>query len=192
MRILTVSLALVTLGGIFPWEMTKAQEGGIMSVIESILQKIEELSAQVKDLSESFTAQTQQIAELKQQLERLQSLAEQLEPLLNRWPEVEGALSQIASLQSKLGSLQSALNELKRRVGSGTSTSRDPRVDALQAQLNDLERKLTERDEAIASLQGELKAAKAVNWGTLGAVVLLLLWQLGQLLAGRSRAVGPH
>jgi chromosome segregation ATPase len=109
---------------------------------------------------------------------------------LDRWPEVEQALSAVRSLQSHLSELQGTLEELKRQVGTARSNP-DPRVDALQAQLTALEQQLTERNEAIVTLQGELRGLRTLNWGMLSAVLLLFFWQLGQLLR-RSQAASIH
>ena len=194
MRIVTIGLVALLVLGPLGAISAQAQEGGILSLIESILQKIEELSGQVQDLSEKLSAQTQQLTALKEQLDQLKPLAAQLaelqgqfQPLLDRWPEVEQALSTVRSVQSRLSGLQGALEELKRQAGAARSNP-DPRVDALQAQLNALEQQLTERNEAVAALQGELKGLRTLSWGMLAAVLLLFLWQLGQLLTRRSQA----
>ena len=193
MRIVTIGLVALVLGPLGAMS-AQAQEGGLASLIESILQKIEELSGQVQDLREKFSAQTEQLTALKEQLDRLKPLAAQLaelqgrfEPLLDRWPEVEQALSTVRSVQSRLSGLQSALEELKRQAGAARSNP-DPRVDALQAQLNALEQQLTERNEAVATLRGELKGLRTLTWSMLAAVLLLFLWQLGQLLTRRPQA----
>lgn len=184
-----VILGLVVLWGVSPWPApVQAQEGGVLQLIESILQKLEELSGQIQDLRAKFSAQTQQFTELKGQLEQLKPLAaqlagfqEQFKPLLDRWPEVEQALSAVRSLQSQLSGLQGTLEELKRQVGAARSNP-DPRVDALQAQLVELERQLAERSQAFADMQEEFRELRTMSWGLLAAIALLFLWQLGQLL----------
>lgn len=157
--------------------------------LQSLQQSFADQATQINGLNQQVGALTQRWAGVQQFVEKVPGLEAQLAPLLEQWPVLEGMAQTFGSLQGQLSEQLQKLGQLQQAVAGLSASGGDPRLDALQSEVANLQRDLQETRADKQTLQARLDSMQWWIWVALGGVGLLLLLQGARWLRRAPRPV---